>query len=138
MYSPAASLNVSPANADRLIAPGDQPHLDALMLGIVNGHVLEGRAVEVAAELPVQVTQQVQVEFGRDARGIVVGGLQDLRALDHVDANQQAAFVIRLRAHLAEQFGRLVLREIADGGAGEVDDITQCFAPRLAADPAAG
>ena len=54
-----------------------QAHLDPLVLAVEERDVLEGVDVEVGAELAVDDVQHVAVELRRDARRVVVGGLED-------------------------------------------------------------
>ena len=46
---------------------------------VVAGDVLEGVEVEVGAELAVEHAEDVLVELGGDAGGVVVGGLEQRR-----------------------------------------------------------
>src|SRR3546814_2287460 len=66
-------------------------HLDALLARLVEGVMVEPGRVDVAVELAADAVQDIEVEGGGDALGIVVGGMQDGRVLHQVDANQQAA-----------------------------------------------
>ena len=58
-------------------AQADEMHLDPLLLAIVEGAVPEFGEVEIAVELAVHPLQQVEVERGGDAGGVVVGGVED-------------------------------------------------------------
>jgi hypothetical protein len=66
-----------------------QAHLDPLALAIEERNVLEGVDVEVGVELAVDHAQDVAIELGGHAGGVVVGGLDDRRVLDQVGAEQQ-------------------------------------------------
>ena len=68
-----AEAEAAAAHVDVLLAPADQVHLDAAVARIVDRLVPEGGEVESAAELAVDAGEQVEVEGGRDAGGIVVG-----------------------------------------------------------------
>ena len=94
-----------------------QVHLDARMLGVEEGHMLPVVRVEVAAQQAVDVAEQVQVEARRHALGIVIGGLQPLRGLGQIYADQQAAVVVDHGTHLAQHALGLYRVEIADGRA---------------------
>jgi len=50
--------------------------------------VLEAVELEIAVELAVEHPQDVLVELGGDAAGVVVGGLEAARLLDQVGAEQ--------------------------------------------------
>ena len=65
---------------------------------------------------PVEVAQQVEVEGRGDAQRVVVGGLQHVRRLDAVDADQQRAARCG-GVRLAQQPQRGVGREVADARA---------------------
>jgi hypothetical protein len=78
--------------------------------------VLPLARLEVAADQPVQLAQQVQVECRGDAESIVVGLLQHVVRLHEVDADQQPASR-RAFAHAAQESERLVGREVADARA---------------------
>ena len=56
-------------------------HLDAAGVRVVVRAVLEGRDVEIAAELAVDAVQHVQVERGGHALRVVVRGVQHARGL---------------------------------------------------------
>ena len=86
----------SAASAPTCSGERAQAHLDPRVLGVVEGDVLEGVEVEVGAELAVEHAEHVLVELGRDAGGVVVGGLERVAVLDQVGAEQQA--VARVRA----------------------------------------
>ena len=78
----------------------------------------EAAQVEVGAELAVDARQEVQVEGSGDACLVVVGRVQRRGILLEVDADQH------LRRHAARQGEEgvgLVGRQVADGGAGEID-----------------
>jgi hypothetical protein len=64
--------------------------------------------VEVAAQQAVHVAQHVQVEGGRDAERVVVGGVEDGLSFRQVDTDQQAAILAAALAQAAS--GRRALR----------------------------
>ena len=102
--SRAAKLDVEAERADVHVhvALRAQAHLDPLALAVEERDVLEGVDVEVGAELAVDDVQDVAVELGRDARRVVVGGLEHRRVLDEVGAEQQ---VVDARAQRARAAG---------------------------------
>src|SRR5262249_7752917 len=51
---------------------GAQSHLDPLVLGVEAGDVVEGARIEVGTELAVDDVEDVAVELGGDAGGVVV------------------------------------------------------------------
>lgn len=83
----------------------------------------EALDVEVGAELAVEAVQQVLVEGGGDAGGVVVGPKQHVRVLLEIEADQQQITVGASLAHAREQRARVVGAEVADGGAEEHDEL---------------
>ena len=79
---------------------------------------LPRRRIEVGAEQPVQVQQQVEVECCRDAEASAYAGSRTSRGFTQIDADQQAAAAAGQRAHLAQESERLDGREVADARAG--------------------
>jgi EgtB-related family protein len=73
-----------------------QVHLDARLAASSNSATCcHWRKSKSAAQQPVQVAQQVQVEGRRDAQRIVVGCFQQRLGLDQVDADQQRPALAR-------------------------------------------
>ncbi|MNT09273.1 hypothetical protein D3C72_1440510 [compost metagenome] len=89
-------------------------HFDAALVGVEKAMVLPRAHVEIGTDQTVHVAQHVQVEGGRDAQRIVIGGVEDGVILDQVDADQQAAIAVRIRAQAAQKGDRLLGRKIAD------------------------
>ena len=98
---------------------GAQAHLDPLVVGVPQRHVLEGVVVEVGVEPVVEGEQHVAVEVGRDARRVVVGGHDPLRVLHDVGAEQQAVARLEHPRDGCEEAGALVREQVADGAAEE-------------------
>ena len=91
MVSPGGEIHnqVRLADAHDLVDARTQVHLDALRLFVVADDVRELAQVEIALQFAIDAAQQVQVERGGDAGGIVVG-VQQLRGGFHqVRAQQQ-------------------------------------------------
>ena len=64
-------------------------HFDAARLGVEARFVSEVRQYEVATEFPVDASQQVQIEGGRNAQAVVIG-VEHLRDwFDEVGAEQE-------------------------------------------------
>ncbi len=91
MLSPAGSGSGGREIGSFLCARADEVHLDAPVARVVDRLVPEGGEVEGAAELAVDAGEQIEVEGGRDAGGIVVGADQGARVLLEVDADDQPA-----------------------------------------------
>ena len=70
--------HVEVAEVDELLRQRPQADVDPLVVGVPEGDVLEGVEIEVGVELAVEDVEDVLVELGGDARGVVVGGLERL------------------------------------------------------------
>src|SRR5262245_35689172 len=89
-------------HCDGLVASADEAHLDAAQQRIVNGIVLEAIAIEVGSELAIQAREQIQIELGRYAAAVVVGGVQHGCVLADVDADQERTARCSLREKLEQ------------------------------------
>ena len=89
--SPAAkrTVEVEAVDPDRLVGDRAQADVHPGLLLVVAGDVLELVGVEVGAELAVEDGEDVLVELGGDAGGVVVGGLEPGGVLDQVGAEQE-------------------------------------------------
>jgi hypothetical protein len=87
------------------------------VLAVEEGDVVEALGLEVGAELAVDDAQDVAVEGGRDAGGVVVRGLDAARVLDEVDAEQQRAVRPEQAADAAQEPAPGSGPEVADGAA---------------------
>jgi hypothetical protein len=105
----------------RVRLAGAQVHLHLRRLRIVERHVFEPVGIEVGTELAIDDAQDVAIELRREARRVVVRGLQRRRRLDQIDAEQQRVAGLQARCDGAQEpliRGRL---EVADRAA-EVGD----------------
>ena len=82
-------LDAEVGHGDRPFVAGAQPHLDAVLVLVPAGDVVEAGRVEVGAELPVEDGQDVAVELGGHPGSVVVGGHQSAPVLDQVGPQQQ-------------------------------------------------
>ena len=105
----------SSIDARALRMPARQVHLDASGLGMVDGAVAEAVEVERAVQLAVDARQQIEVERGGDASGVVVGGVENARVLLQVDADQQRAGRSEPIGEASQHPHRLRRMEVADG-----------------------
>ncbi len=105
----------------RLAFQGAQPHLDPLVLRVVDGHVGEALGVEAGSHLPVEHRQEVAVERCGHAQHVVVGSLEPGGVLHEVATQQQGLSVVEVPGDLRQQLGALGRHEVADGGAEEGD-----------------
>ena len=79
----------------------------------------EGVDGYIAVELAIDPFEQIEVESGGDAFGVIVGGEQPLDRFYPVHPDQQLRARAEQGAELAEQVGRAPRDEIADGRTGE-------------------
>ena len=104
-----------------LVALGPQVHLDPLLVLVPLGHVGEAVGREVAVELAVEDVEDVAVELGGDAGGVVVGGDEAGRVLHEVGAEEEPVARRHLVGELLEELGARGRHEVADGAAEEGD-----------------
>ncbi len=95
-----------------------QMHFDAGLGGVEEGHVLPIGDRKVGIEPGIDVAQQVAVEGGRDAQGVVVGRIEYGFVLDQIDPDQQAARGIHLSGQPLEEGAGFGRAEVADAGTG--------------------
>src|SRR6266851_395985 len=96
-------------------------HLDAGFGGVPDDLVAEGGGVEVGAEVAVEAGEDVEVEGGGGACGVIVGGEEGGLALvaagNEVGAEQKFVAGEELGAEVAEDLGCVAGGEVADAGA---------------------
>src|SRR5512142_3380346 len=97
-------------------------HFDAMALLIVERVMLEGIQPESAPKLAVDAREQIEIEFGGHARGVIVGGVEHLHRLDQVDADNQLGAASEDVRGIAQESRCLMRLEIADGRTGEKPD----------------
>ena len=76
--------------------------------------------------------KEVEIELGRDAFRVVIGGDQPLDRLYPIHPDQQLRPGPEQGAELAQQVGRAPRHEIADGRAGEEAELRQLIDARRA------
>lgn len=64
-------MDSMPGDRDLLLNGAHQMHLNAPLTRLIDRFVAEGCDINRAPELPVDAHKKVEVESGRDARGIV-------------------------------------------------------------------
>ena len=84
--------------------------------------MLEPIDVEIAVELAVDAFEEVEVERGGHPGSVVVGGLEDVRVLLQIDADQHLAAGPEDARVVGEKRDRGIGLEIADRRAGEKAD----------------
>jgi len=81
--------DVGRGDRDRVRGAADQVHLDALVVAIPCGAMIEGTQVERSAQLAVDSDEQILVERGGHSKRIVIGELQVALRLDEIRAQQE-------------------------------------------------
>src|SRR3954469_14160395 len=97
-------------------------HLDAATVGIVEGMMAETCKIEVAVELAVDAREEVEIEPGRDAGFVVVGGVEDAAVLYQVDPDDQGCAASQHTSGMAQERAGFVRLEISDGRSWEETD----------------
>src|SRR5712671_7139682 len=97
-------------------------HLDTALFGVVARAMAESGRVELAAKLVIDAHEQVEVEGRGHAGMVVIGGGEDVRVFDQIDADHEQRAGAKYRGSLAQQRVGLVWFEVSDGGAGEKAD----------------
>jgi hypothetical protein len=90
-------------------------HLDPAGRFVVEADMAPLPDVEVAPQQAVCMAQHVQVEGGRDAERVVVGGIEDGLVLGQVDTDEQGAILAAAFAQAGEEGARFGRREITQG-----------------------
>src|SRR5262249_50327770 len=106
-------------NAHLLPAQARKMHLDAAQLAIVKSVMLERARVEVSAELAIDPDQQVAIELRGDPLRVVVGGVERLRVLDEIDADDERRAAAQCGLGAAQESRHFVGLEVADGRSRE-------------------
>ena len=88
--SPCGEVETLAAQGHALALQADQIHLDAMRHGIVGRVMGKAVQIEIGAQFAIGARQQILVEQGGDAGGIVIGGMQPHRVLHQIHADQQA------------------------------------------------
>ncbi|OLT27471.1 hypothetical protein BJF83_02805 [Nocardiopsis sp. CNR-923] len=118
---------VQVGDMDPLVDEGAQAHLDPLLFGVPQGDVAEGAGIEVRAELVVDDGEDVAVEGGGDAPGVVVGGDEASRVLDEVGAQEEGVAGAQDAPDVPEEGGAGEGFLVADGGAEDGEDLAAVF-----------
>jgi len=92
--------------------------------------VAEQLRIEIAAEFFVDPRQQVEIECGGNAVGIVVRRFQHANVLLQIGADQHAAMIAREFCNPSQQPERLGRFEIADRRTRKIDQRTRRMALR--------
>src|SRR5436305_2722281 len=115
-------LEVQVGDVDGHRPTGAQAHLDPLAAAVEEGDVLERRGLEVRGQLAVHHVQDVAVELRGHTRCVVVGGLDHLRLLDQVGAEQEVIGGPQERPHVAQARTAAAGWEAPDRAAQQADE----------------
>ena len=116
-----ADVHLERVDAGAHLLTRPQPHLDPSLRFVVERDVLEPLRVEVGTEVRVDHVQQVPVELGRHAGGVVVRRLEPRAVLDEVGADQQPVIGVELAPQRLQETPPLGLVEVPDRAAQERD-----------------
>ena len=108
-----------PGDPGRLVGEAADVDFDPAFGLVVEGQVLEPIDVEIAVELAVDAFEEVEVERGGHPGSVVVGGLEDVRLLLQIDADQHFASRPEDARVVGEKSDGGIRLEIADRRAGE-------------------
>lgn len=78
------------APAHDLVAPSFEVHFYARPLRVVEGDVTPERGIEIGAGDAVRVPQDVEIERGCNAGGVIISRFQRLSVLDEVGAGRRS------------------------------------------------
>ena len=107
-------IEASARHSHRLPAQAPQMHLDTALRFVPPGFMLKGTEVEIAAKLPVDALQQVEIEGGRHALGIVISGDQDVGRLWLVEADDETAARAKVLSTQGEEAVDIMVQEVAN------------------------
>ena len=99
-----------------------EPHLNAAFVGVPARSVREGVDLEITAEAAVDDVEDIEVEGGGDAGGVVIGCDEARLGFDEVDAEEQGVAVVAVVRAASDEQGASGAQEGVDGGGVEVAD----------------
>lgn len=108
-------------DGDDLIAAADKTHFDATFSFVVEGAMFEAIDIDLGAAFAVDAGEEVEVEGGGDALGIVVGGFEDIGGFVEINADEERGVFAAPDAEVTQEIGGLWASEVPDGGTGEVE-----------------
>src|SRR5215467_9720553 len=74
----------------------------------------ESAQIEIPAKFAVDSRQHVQIELRGDARGIVIGGMQQRAFLDHIGSEQQSISRLQRPTDRLQQSAGFIRLEVTD------------------------
>src|SRR5436190_22848091 len=112
-------IECAPGGSDVLAHLADEVHLDPVVLGIVEGAMVEGLEIEISVELAIDARQQVEIELCSEAGLVIVSGVKDAHLLHQIDSNDQGSVSSQHPPGVAQECAGFVRLEIADGRSGK-------------------
>src|SRR5580704_7770198 len=106
-------------HSDGLSLRAGKMHFDAAAFAVVEGVMLKGIEIEISAKLAIDTREQVEVEFGGDAFGVIVSAVENIRGFDEIDADNEDRTVAKNPRRVAKETRRFMRFKIADGRAGK-------------------
>ena len=94
-------------------------HFDPRLPLVVDRFVLEGLEVEGSVEFAIDAGEDVQIEGGGDALGVVIGGKQHVERFVEIRADEESGVVAEQATRGAQEKHGLGAGEVADGRSGE-------------------
>ena len=104
-------------HAHGLLGKAHEIHLDAALPLVVDGVMGEAGQVEIAVKLAIDADEQIEIEGGRDAAPVVIGGDENRDGLFEIDADEKGAAFTEQPRGIGKKGFRLGVTEIADGRA---------------------
>ena len=96
--------------------PAPEVHLNTAHLSVIKGHVLKALQVKPPAKFIINTVEDILVERGRDALGVVIGRDEDRRRFFQIDAQEKDVLRSQNGGRAAEEFGTFFRREVPDAG----------------------
>jgi hypothetical protein len=103
-------------NGHVLSQPTAKVHLYTPSLSIVKGHVLKPLRVKPPAKFIINTVEDIQVERGRDALGVVIGRDEDRGRFLKVDAQEKGVVRSQNGGRAPEELGTFLGREVPQSG----------------------
>src|SRR5919201_1517297 len=99
-----------------LSLPTGEVHLDATLLLVVEGQVFKALWVKPPAELTINAVEEIAVERGRDALGVVIGREEDRGRFFQVDAQEKDVLRPQNSGRAPQELDALCSREVPQTG----------------------
>src|SRR5271155_3215773 len=87
-------------------------HLNTPLLSVVKGHVLKALRVKPTAKFTINTVEEILVECGRDALGVVIGRDEDRGRFFQIDAQEKDVLRSQNGRSAAEELDTFFRREV--------------------------